>query len=90
MAWRKPANLREWTNIFFRHRFKALFPALLAAILAVMMSYKIPREYRADAKFERKSDPAMRTAGANDSLAKKAHLRSFLVRLGSDHSADSA
>lgn len=65
MAWRKPANLREWTHILYRHRFKALFPALLAAILAVVVSYKIPREYRADAKFERKSDPAMRSAGAN-------------------------
>jgi DNA-binding response OmpR family regulator len=34
------------------------------------------------------SDPnanaAMRQAGANESLAKKAHLRSFLVRLGAD------
>jgi CheY-like chemotaxis protein len=34
------------------------------------------------------SDPeanqAMRRAGADESLAKKAHLRSFLVRLGSD------
>lgn len=65
MAWRKPANLREWTHILYRHRIKALFPALLAAILAVVVSYKIPREYRADAKFERKSDPTMRTAGSN-------------------------
>lgn len=35
------------------------------------------------------SDPAanaaMRTAGANDSLASKAHLRSYLVQLGAKH-----
>ena len=35
------------------------------------------------------SDPAangaMRTAGADESLAKKAHLRSYLVHLGSQH-----
>ena len=37
------------------------------------------------------SDPAansaMRTAGANDSLASKAHLRSYLVSLGATHLA---
>ena len=35
------------------------------------------------------SDPAangaMRTAGANESLGKKAHLRSYLVHMGSQH-----
>jgi len=37
------------------------------------------------------SDPAansaMRTAGANDALASKAHLRSYLVLLGAKHSS---
>ena len=74
MAWRRPSNLNEWKSIFVRHQRVFFFPAIAVMILVMLASFKFPREYRAEAKFERKSDLAMDTTGT-------AILKSNLVPL---------
>ena len=54
MAWHKPKNLSEWFGVLKRHKKKAFFPAVAAMIGIISASHLIPREYRAEAKFERR------------------------------------
>lgn len=70
MAWRRPTNLREWTWILFRHKKKAFFPAVAVMVIVMIASHTIPRVYTAEAKFQRRNDPALsqmkdRTADRN-------------------------
>lgn len=63
MAWRKPTNLRGWLNLLARHKKKFFFPALFVMILVMIGSLWVPREYRSEAKFQRKNDVAMTELG---------------------------
>lgn len=56
MAWRKPANLNEWFGILLRHKKKFFYPAVLVMIAFIFSSQWWPREYSAEAKFQRRSD----------------------------------
>lgn len=64
MAWRKPANLREWLSIFHRHKKKLFFPCVSIAIAVVIASHWVPREYRAEATFERTKDVTLQQMGS--------------------------
>lgn len=65
MAWRPPKNLQEWLRLLPRHKKKFLFPALTAMILVVWASRFVPRQYEAEAKFERRNDVAMENMGGD-------------------------
>lgn len=65
MAWRKPANLNEWFGILLRHKKKFFFPAVIVMIGFIWASQWMPREFRADAKFERRSES---TVSARDGV----------------------
>jgi len=56
MAWRKPSNLNEWFGILVRHKKKFFFPAISVMIVVIWASQWMPREFRAEAKFQRKSE----------------------------------
>ncbi len=59
MAWRKPANLNEWFGIFLRHKKKFFYPAIVVMIGFIWTSQWWPRQYSAEAKFQRRSDTSM-------------------------------
>jgi len=56
MAWRKPANLNEWFGIILRHKKKFFYPTVVVMIGFIFSSQWWPREYSAEAKFQRRSD----------------------------------
>jgi uncharacterized protein involved in exopolysaccharide biosynthesis len=58
MSWRKPKNIQEWAHILLRHRKKFFFTALPVMLIVVLVSFRIPREYRTEAVFER-SNPSV-------------------------------
>lgn len=63
MAWRKPTNLKEWLGVICRHQKKAFFPAIAVMIIVMVASHRIPRVYRAEAKFQRLNDAALQQMG---------------------------
>ncbi len=63
MAWRKPRNLREWLRVIFRHKRKFVFPMLGMMIVVVWASQFVPREYRAEATFERRNESMTALSG---------------------------
>jgi uncharacterized protein involved in exopolysaccharide biosynthesis len=75
MAWRKPKNLREWFGIIGRHKKKFFFPAVTVAIGVIWASHWMPREYRAEAKFERLNDATLREAGGGTTTMALAPIR---------------
>lgn len=64
MAWRKPANLSEWVEILIRHRKKAFFPSVLVMITVFTASFWFPRQYYAEAKFQRVNDQVIQQTDA--------------------------
>lgn len=59
MAWHKPANAHEWVVLIQGHKKKFFFPAVTVMSLVVVASHWVPREYRAQAIFERENDSAL-------------------------------
>lgn len=64
MAWRQPSNLREWLGILSRHKKKFFFTCMPLMIAAAIFSHWIPREYSAQAMFERINDAALEQMGS--------------------------
>ncbi|MEX0774289.1 MAG: hypothetical protein WD042_01105 [Phycisphaeraceae bacterium] len=68
MAWQKPTSLNDWAGIVLRHKKKFFFPAVMVMIIVIVASLWIPREYKAEGKFQRINDPAMFQLGKGDSV----------------------
>ncbi len=65
MAWSKPTNLRDWLAIYHRNKKKFFFPCVTAIIAVVTASHWIPREYKAEATFERSKDATLEQMGSD-------------------------
>ncbi len=80
MAWRKPAHIREWLDIVFRHRKKFFFTALPVAMLVVVSSYYVPRKYTASVEFEIENQLAMQQTNSRTSRLAQAPIHQLLAR----------
>ena len=80
MAWRKPANIQEWVSILYRHKKKFFFPAIVVMIGFVIGSWWIPREYQADAIFERITDTALDQMGSGAIARNLGPIRRALIQ----------
>ena len=54
MGWRKPKSIGDAVAILKRHKKKAFFPAVAGMVGLIVASLFIPRQYNAEAKFERR------------------------------------
>jgi uncharacterized protein involved in exopolysaccharide biosynthesis len=65
MAWRKPTNLNEWLGILVRHKKKFFFPVIITMITVIFLSQWLEREYKAVAKFQRKTEGSAEASQSN-------------------------
>ena len=77
MAWRKPTNLNEWFGILIRHKKKFFFPAMTVMIVVIWASQFMERQYRAEAKFQRRSDTSF--DGGTENLSAQIYERMRLM-----------
>ncbi|MAE64679.1 MAG: hypothetical protein CMJ18_10475 [Phycisphaeraceae bacterium] len=63
MAWNKPTNLREWLDIFLRHRKKFLFVSIPVAMVVIIGSHYVERKYTASAIMEVRNHLAIQQIG---------------------------
>ena len=79
MAWHRPTNVNEWVSLVFRHKKKFIFPALVVMIATIWYrSASSPRQYFAEAKFQRVNDPAMVEMGSGTAMANLQAVRAQL------------
>ncbi len=69
MAWQKPTNVSDWLGLLLRHKARFFFPAIVVMILVIWSSKFLPREYKAEAKFSRRNDPALVQMGGGTNLS---------------------
>lgn len=69
MAWQKPTNISDWFGLLLRHKARFFYPAVAVMILVVWSSKFLPREYKAEAKFSRRNDPALVQMGGGTNLS---------------------